>query len=109
MIGLNPGALLHFFRLVLTKLLETLREYWRWMKPKTYLFPGMDNNGRVDKPLSPKSIYYIVLLRGRGMRRCLAHGRERFEILVGMAVLTNNLLRIARLLLETPTPCSRTA
>jgi integrase len=21
------------------KLLETLREYWRWMKPKTYLFP----------------------------------------------------------------------
>lgn len=50
-----------------------------------------------------------VLLRGRGMRRCLAHGRERFEILVGMAVLTNNLLRIARLLLETPTPCSRTA
>ena len=22
------------------KLLETLREYWRWMQPKTYLFPG---------------------------------------------------------------------
>jgi site-specific recombinase XerD len=42
------------------KLLETLREYWRWMKPKTYLFPGMDNNWRVDKPLSPKSIYHIV-------------------------------------------------
>ena len=42
------------------KLLETLREYWRWMKPQTYLFPGMDNNWRVDKPLSPKSIYHIV-------------------------------------------------
>jgi integrase/recombinase XerD len=42
------------------KLLETLREYWRWMKPKTYLFPGMDNNWRVDKPLSPKAIYIIV-------------------------------------------------
>jgi IS5 family transposase len=41
-----------------------------------------------------------VLLRGRGMRRCLAHGRKRFELLVGLAVLTNNLLRIARLLLE---------
>jgi integrase/recombinase XerD len=29
------------------KLLETLREYWRWMKPRTYLFPGMENNWRV--------------------------------------------------------------
>jgi integrase/recombinase XerD len=30
------------------KLLETLREYWRWMKPRTYLFPGMVNNWRAD-------------------------------------------------------------
>ena len=28
------------------KLLETLREYWRWIKPKTYLFPGMVNQHR---------------------------------------------------------------
>jgi integrase/recombinase XerD len=42
------------------KLLETLREYWRWMKPKTYLFPGMDKNLRVDKPLSSNAIYHIV-------------------------------------------------
>jgi IS5 family transposase len=39
-----------------------------------------------------------VLIRGRGMRRCLAKGRERFEVLVGAAVLTNNLMRIAALL-----------
>ena len=26
------------------KLLETLREYWRWMGPKTYLFPGPPAN-----------------------------------------------------------------
>lgn len=39
-----------------------------------------------------------VLFRGRGMKRCLAEGRERFELLVGAAVLTNNLLIIARLL-----------
>jgi transposase, IS5 family len=41
-----------------------------------------------------------VLFRGRGMKRCLAEGRERFELLVGAAVLANNLMAIARLLLE---------
>lgn len=39
-----------------------------------------------------------VLFRGRGMKRCRAKGRQRFEILVGAAVLVNNLLRIASLL-----------
>lgn len=39
-----------------------------------------------------------VLFRGRGMKRCLAVGRERFELLVGAAVLANNLLTIASLM-----------
>lgn len=39
-----------------------------------------------------------VLIRGRGMKRCLAKGQERFQVLVGAAVLANNLLRIAELL-----------
>jgi IS5 family transposase len=39
-----------------------------------------------------------VLFRGRGMKRCRSKGRERFEILVGAAVLANNLMRIADLL-----------
>ena len=39
-----------------------------------------------------------VLFRGRGMKRCRAQGRERFELLVGAAVLANNLMRIAALL-----------
>ena len=39
-----------------------------------------------------------VLFRGRGMKRCLAEGRERFELLVGAAVFVNNLLIIASLL-----------
>ncbi|MGH9445842.1 MAG: ISNCY family transposase [Terriglobia bacterium] len=39
-----------------------------------------------------------VLFRGRGMKRCLAEGRERFEVLVGAAVLANNLMRMADLL-----------
>ncbi|HKD71575.1 MAG TPA: hypothetical protein VKB61_05560, partial [Candidatus Acidoferrum sp.] len=41
-----------------------------------------------------------VLFRGRGMKRCLAEGRERFELWVGAAVLANNLMRIATLLSE---------
>jgi transposase, IS5 family len=39
-----------------------------------------------------------VLFRGRGMKRCLAEGRQRFEVLVGAAVLANNLMRIAAIL-----------
>src|SRR5246127_190819 len=35
-----------------------------------------------------------VLFRGRGMKRCLAEGRDRFELWVGAA---NNLMRIAAL------------
>jgi len=38
-----------------------------------------------------------VLFRGRGMKRCLANGRERFELWVGTAVLANNLMIIAAL------------
>jgi IS5 family transposase len=41
-----------------------------------------------------------VLFRGRGMKRCLAAGRRGLELLVGLAVLANNLLRIADMLLE---------
>ena len=41
-----------------------------------------------------------VLFRGRGMKRCLAQGREHFELFVGAAVLANNLLRIADLMLQ---------
>ena len=41
-----------------------------------------------------------VLFRGRGMKRCLAEGRERFELWVAAAVLANNLMKIASLLAE---------
>jgi site-specific recombinase XerD len=39
------------------KLLETLREYWRWMKPQTFLFPGTVNGSRADKPITPKMLW----------------------------------------------------
>jgi transposase, IS5 family len=43
-----------------------------------------------------------VLSRGRGMKRCLAEGSERFELWVGAAVLANNLMIIAALLNKRP-------
>jgi integrase/recombinase XerD len=42
------------------KLLKTLREYYRWMRPKTYLFPGTVNNWRADKPITTKVIWEAV-------------------------------------------------
>jgi IS5 family transposase len=41
-----------------------------------------------------------VLFRGRGMKRCLAEGRDRFELWVAAAVLANNLMKIAALLAD---------
>jgi integrase/recombinase XerD len=37
------------------KLLETLRLYWRWRKPKTYLFPGK----RADAPISANTVWLV--------------------------------------------------
>src|ERR1017187_5595780 len=37
------------------KLLETLRAHWRWLRPKTYLFPGTANGWRADKPIPPRA------------------------------------------------------
>ena len=42
------------------RLLAILREYWRWMKPKTYLFPGMENNWRADVPVTTKVAWIAV-------------------------------------------------
>jgi IS5 family transposase len=41
-----------------------------------------------------------VFFRGRGMKRCRAEGRERFELWVAAAVLANDLMKIAALLAE---------
>jgi integrase/recombinase XerD len=47
------------------KLLETLREYWRWMKPRTYPLPGMVNNWRADVPITPKVVWKAVNEAGK--------------------------------------------
>jgi integrase/recombinase XerD len=42
------------------KLLPTLREYYRWMRPQTWLFPGTVSNWRADKPVTPKIVWQAV-------------------------------------------------
>ena len=46
--------------LLTPKLLETLRGYWRWMKPKTYLFPGTVKGWRADVPITEKIVWRAV-------------------------------------------------
>jgi integrase len=40
------------------KLLETLREYWRWRRPQSYLFPGGAANHAKDVPITGKGIWH---------------------------------------------------
>src|ERR1039457_3633061 len=49
-------------RRVLHKLLEELRDYWRWAhpKPKTYLFPGKGPHRYGDVPMEAKSVWNAV-------------------------------------------------
>lgn len=50
-------------------LLATLRAYYRWMRPKTWLFPGTVAGWRADTPITPK-----VLWRRRASWRRRARG-----------------------------------
>jgi site-specific recombinase XerD len=38
-------------------LLQALRVYWRWMKPKTYLFPGTVHHRRADVPITANIVW----------------------------------------------------
>ena len=48
------------------RLLETLREYYRWMRPKVYLFPGTVGQRRADVPLTANAVWYAC--RGAAQR-----------------------------------------
>ena len=52
-------------------LLDTLRAYYRWMRPTGYLFPGTVANWRTDKPLTPKVVWDACVVAARRAR--LAH------------------------------------
>ena len=57
-------------------LLTALREYYRWMRPKTWLFPGTVHGWRADKPITPKVLWdaCVVAARRAGLRkRCSPH------------------------------------
>jgi integrase/recombinase XerD len=61
-------------------LLEELRGYWRWMKPKTFLFPGVVDGWRADVPISDKMVWVACqnAARAAGIEKhisphCLRH------------------------------------
>jgi integrase/recombinase XerD len=41
------------------RLLEVLRAYWKWRKPKTYLFPSLYRK-RPEQPIDSKTVWYAV-------------------------------------------------
>jgi integrase len=43
-------------------LLAALRDYYRWMRPQTYLFPGTQNGWRADRPITTKPVWDAVRL-----------------------------------------------
>ena len=53
-----------------TTLLATLRVYYRWMRPKTWLFPGTVAGWRADKPITPKVLWEacVVAAQRAGLR-----------------------------------------
>jgi len=52
------------------RLLEVLRAYWKWRKPRIYLFPSLLRT-RVEQPISSKTIWYAVreAARRAGIRK----------------------------------------
>lgn len=52
-------------------LLATLRAYYRWMRPTTYLFPGTVAGWRADKPITPKVLWTacVVAAQRAGLRQ----------------------------------------
>lgn len=46
-------------------LLDTLRAYYRWMRPTRFLFPGTVANWRTDKPLTPKVVWDACVVAAR--------------------------------------------
>ena len=52
-------------------LLATLRVYYRWMRPQTWLFPGTVHNWRADKPITKRVLWDAVVIAAKraGLRK----------------------------------------
>jgi site-specific recombinase XerD len=46
------------------RLLEVLRAYWKWRKPKTYLFPSLYRK-EPEQPIDSKTVWYAVRAAAR--------------------------------------------
>jgi len=62
------------------KLLQALREYWRWRKPKHFLFPSSAGHRGQEQPISDKTVWYACkeAARHAGLNKrvsphCLRH------------------------------------
>jgi len=47
------------------KLLDILREYWRWRRPRVYLFPSTSGHRGGEQPISDKTVWYAVKEAGK--------------------------------------------
>jgi Phage integrase family len=58
-------------------LLEILREYWRWRKPKLYLFPTRTCSRSLDQPISDKTVWIACseAARQAGISKRVTHTR----------------------------------
>src|SRR5256885_7182978 len=59
MIRRPPRSTLFPYTTLFRSLLEVLREYWRWKKPKNYLFPSTAGHRGLEQPISDKTVWNI--------------------------------------------------
>jgi integrase len=77
------------------KLLETLRVYFRWMRPTTFLFPGTVKGVRADVPISPNTVWLAcqqAAQRAGITKRLSPHSLRTIQVLLGHSRLEHTLI-----------------